>query len=523
VSKLRAVLTNKKVIIFMCVCAAVFMALATYFFITVRANLAAMQAPEKAEIWYPPYPDVSPADKDLALVKKGEYLTKMGDCIACHTNTAAKGPSFGGGLAFKTPFGTMYSPNISPDKETGIGKWSDKEFAKAVREGISPAGQYYYPAFPFTYFSKLSDDDIKAIRTYLESVPAVKLVNQANAMMFPFNWRFLQLGWRIMFYSKHPFVSNAEQTPTWNRGAYIIEGLGHCAMCHTPSYSLLTDQLPLAAPIRKYQYSGALAQGYYAPAINKSLLEKVPYDEFSEVFYKDKMIGGGSVIGPMLEVNHDSMMYMSPDDVKSMLTYLRSIDSKKRASPSAGKGGLGQGTYDNYCAGCHTMGAGGAPKYGDASVWNGLLKAGKESIYANAIHGINGMPAKGTCSACTDDEVKNAVDYLLAAATGEVSKPMMTGPKEVKYTLADGKRLYETDCAVCHNTGFKQAPKPGDEMAWNKAIHAGFYATYTTIMQGKAGKHLPHAACDTCSDAEIIAALKYMMQASDAEHDYSLW
>jgi mono/diheme cytochrome c family protein len=131
-------------------------------------------------------------------LKRGEYLVKMGDCIACHT--APGGQAFAGGLAFDTPFGTIYSPNITPDKQHGIGQWTNPQFFKAVREGIAPDGQYFYPAFPFPYYNKLSDQDLLDIRAYLNAIPASAKPNQENSMMFPFNWRFLQLGWRLMFF-----------------------------------------------------------------------------------------------------------------------------------------------------------------------------------------------------------------------------------------------------------------------------------------------------------------------------------
>ena len=151
---------------------------------------------------YPAYPVIhykKLSKEQAALIKRGEYLTKLGDCIACHTTHDDKKP-FAGGLPIKTPFGTIYTPNITPDKTTGIGTWSLDDFTKAMREGKSPQGYYYYPAFPYLYFNLLTTDDLKAIKAYLDVIPAINQQNKKDDLSFPFNWRFLQLGWRILFF-----------------------------------------------------------------------------------------------------------------------------------------------------------------------------------------------------------------------------------------------------------------------------------------------------------------------------------
>lgn len=183
-----------------------------------------------------PYPTIN-YPKDVAvrkLIKRGEYLSKAGDCIACHTDTKHQGRPFAGGLGIYTPFGSIYSPNITPDKTTGIGAWSDKDFIRAMHEGIAPNGSYYFPVFPFASFTKINTNDLLAIKAYLFSLTPVKKANQANEMMWPFNWRFLQLGWRILFFRPGAYQTDHQQIESWNRGAYLVQGLGHCGMCHTP-------------------------------------------------------------------------------------------------------------------------------------------------------------------------------------------------------------------------------------------------------------------------------------------------
>jgi cytochrome c5 len=474
--------------------------------------------------YFPPYPAVNTEGRDAAEVKRGEYLAKAGDCMACHTETAKKdkAKSFAGGLPMYTPFGTIYSPNITPDKETGIGNWTEEQFIKAMREGIAPQGHYYYPAFPYLYFNKVSTEDLKALKAYLDSIPAVNQKNRDNEMVFPFNIRFLQLGWRLLFFNPEntgKFEENKEQSPEWNRGAYLIEGLGHCAMCHSPSHHILTEDISLGAPIRKFDLTGAKVQGFLAPNITQKNLENVSLQEIVEVFTKDKMIGGGKIEGPMLEVNRDSLRHLSQNDLVSIATYLKAVQSE---SPPKPKGAAaGKAIYDTYCSGCHTTGAGGAPKYGDAMGWTPVLKQGMDKVYFNAIHGINGMPAKGTCLSCTDDEIKQSVNYMIESTKKGATGPIiMTHPKPL--TMAEGKQVYEARCSVCHSSGFNNAPKPGVKSEWTKIIDAGFLKTLHNVVTGQAG-HPPHGGCDTCNDAEIKAAVKYMMQESSTDKDYTLW
>ena len=488
----------------------------------ISSNIQKMKDVEDVT-YFPDYPALNAKDKNATIIKRGEYLAKAGDCIACHTNTIEKGKSFAGGLPMPTPFGTIYTPNITPDKETGIGGWTDDQFIKAMREGISPEGHYYYPAFPYLYFSKISTDDLKAIKAYLDTIPSVQQKNHDNQMLFPFNWRFLQLGWRILFFNKEDtqvFAADPEHSAQWNRGAYLSGGLGHCAMCHSPSYHLLLKELPLGAPVRKYNLTGGRVQGYLAPNITTANLAKISDEEVVDVFTKDRLIGGGRIVGPMLEVNHDSLHYLTHEDLLSIANYLKSVQSATPPKPSFGKGGPGKGIYEEYCSACHATGGGGAPKYDDATDWAPLLNAGMDKVYNDAIKGYGGMPAKGTCLSCTDDEIKLAVDYMVAPVQGKVSSALTAKPK--KLTLADGERIYQANCSVCHNSGFKGAPKPGDKPVWQPIIKKGFIEIYQDVVTGKNG-HPQHGACTNCSDDELIAAIKYMLTESSTTENFKLW
>ena len=181
-------------------------------------------------------PDPTGAPPSLAsadLVARGEYLTRAADCAACHT--APGGKPFAGGLPFKLPMiGTIYSTNITPDPETGIGAWSDKEFLRALHHGIGKDGKHLYPAFPYTSYALMTDNDVLAIKAYLLTLKPVSYTPPPNDVSFPFNQRYLMFFWNTLFKPSHRFRPNADQPADWNRGAYLVEALGHCGDCHTP-------------------------------------------------------------------------------------------------------------------------------------------------------------------------------------------------------------------------------------------------------------------------------------------------
>jgi len=165
-------------------------------------------------------------------VTRGEYLLRAGGCVSCHT--AAGGLKLAGGRALATPFGTFYSPNITPDPETGIGRWTDAQFLRALREGVRPDGANYFPVFPYPSFTGITDSDALAIKAYLLSVPAVRQDNRPHDVIFPFSWRVLQTGWKLLFFTPSPFQPAPERSTAYNRGAYLATALAHCGECHTP-------------------------------------------------------------------------------------------------------------------------------------------------------------------------------------------------------------------------------------------------------------------------------------------------
>jgi len=178
-----------------------------------------------------PVSNLSAATDELS---QGAYLANAAGCEDCHTDREHGGQPYAGGRALATPFGTFYSPNITPDPETGIGGWSDKDFLQALREGVRPDGANYFPVFPYPTFTKITDADAQAIKAYLFSLPAVRQANRAHDVPFPFSWRPLQTIWKLLFFTPGPFRPAPERSEAYNRGAYLVTALAHCGECHTP-------------------------------------------------------------------------------------------------------------------------------------------------------------------------------------------------------------------------------------------------------------------------------------------------
>ena len=166
--------------------------------------------------------------------KRGEYVAKAGGCLGCHTETRTGAAPFAGGRALRTPFGTVYGPNITPHPAAGIGAWSEADFVRAMREGRRPDGAHYYPAFPYTSFTRISDGDLRDLWSYLRSLKPAEQPSKPHELGFFYRWRFLLVFWKWFFFTPGPFVADAGKSATVNRGAYLVQALGHCGECHTP-------------------------------------------------------------------------------------------------------------------------------------------------------------------------------------------------------------------------------------------------------------------------------------------------
>jgi mono/diheme cytochrome c family protein len=259
-----------------------------------------------------------PAAGDEDAVTRGEYLVRAGGCFSCHT--AARGPKLAGGRALATPFGTFYSPNITPDPETGIGRWTDAQFLRALREGVRPDGANYFPVFPYPSFTGITDRDALAIKAYLFSLPAVRQQNRPHDVSFPFSWRFLQTGWKLLFFTPGPFQPIPDRSAAYNRGAYLVSALAHCGECHTPRNFL--------GAMRSGQWLAGTPDGpdgQLVPNITPDPgtgIGKWEKEDVVELLKTGATPEQSKVKGAMREVIEDGLKYLRDGDLEAIADYL---------------------------------------------------------------------------------------------------------------------------------------------------------------------------------------------------------
>lgn len=320
-----------------------------------------------ASPWRPAIAPISPPDistYSAATIARGAQLAALGDCAVCHT--ADGGIVNAGGRALETPFGTVMTTNITPDVETGIGAWSYPAFARAIREGIHRDGRHLYPAFPYNHFAKTSEADLQALYAYLMAQPPVRQANPETKLPFPLNLRPLLAGWNLLFHSTAAFAADPTKSEAWNRGAYLVEGLGHCGACHTPRNALGAEKASL-------KLAGGTAEGWTAPPLTALSHAPIPWSEQELFTYLRSGISQfhGVAAGPMAPVVKE--LRLLPDsDIRAMATYLASfnpntpsheaqhamvarfeaITSTKPLEASQ----QGARIYDGACAVCHEPG-----------------------------------------------------------------------------------------------------------------------------------------------------------------------
>jgi mono/diheme cytochrome c family protein len=295
------------------------------------------------------------------LVEKGEYLARAADCVECHT--AKGGEEFAGGLAFALPFGTLYSTNITPDKRTGIGTYTDEQFLQAVRRGVRQDGARLYPAMTFSSYRYMSDADVLAIKAYLFSLAPIEAPPRRNLLGFPFNQRWAIGAWTLLFAPDERFEPNADRSKEWNRGAYLAEALAHCGECHTPR------NLAFALDNRK-KFGGAMTGGWRAYNISGDPSTGIgAWDDEDLLAYLSTghAAGHGSAAGPMAEAVDAGLSHLTRDDIEALRTYLRTVPPTAdehsgpivaKAAPSSHDDGAnaddrGKMIFAGACEGCH--------------------------------------------------------------------------------------------------------------------------------------------------------------------------
>ena len=374
------------------------------------------------------------------VLARGEYLATAADCVACHTEPGSF-KRFSGGVAFKLPFGTIYSSNITADKEYGIGAWSDDEFVRAVREGVAKGGQHLYPAFPYTSYTRLSRSDVLAIKAYLMSLPAWPESNKRNDLIFPFNQRWAMSFWNAAFFKSQRFAVDAARSAQWNSGAYLATALGHCGECHTPRNLGFGMQ-------HGEELAGATLQGWRAYNITSD--PKYGIGGWSEAdmaayLHSGHAPGHASASGPMAEAVTNSLQHLQGDDVAAMVAYLRTVPQREGIDPvavdarpaatlaasdaaPAGSAVPGEGLrlFEGACASCHQwngkgqqtdyaslVGTRGVNDAEGTNVTQAILKGVEARIAGNDVF----MPAFG--AAYTDTEISALANYVIGQFGGK--------------------------------------------------------------------------------------------------------
>jgi mono/diheme cytochrome c family protein len=363
-----------------------------------------------------------------SLIQRGEYLTRAADCTACHT--AKGGAPYAGGLAINLPFGTIYSPNITPDKDTGIGSWTDAQFLNAVHRGIDDQGEHLYPAMPYASYATMTDADVLAIKAYLFSLAPVHQENPETTLSFPFNQRWLMGIWNAFFAPTGPFKPNTGRSPEWNRGAYLAEALAHCGECHTPR------NLAFALDNRS-KFGGTITAGWRAYNISSDgptgvgAWSAAQLQSYIATGHAD---GRGTASGPMGEAVEASFRYLTPDDVGAIVAYLRSVPAVTSDLPATLAGPApathreppttntrGKLLFAGACAGCHSW-------TGQSPIWTQATLTGARAVndpsainvaqivIEGAMHktatGTVFMPSFG--NSFSDEEVAAVANYVTA-------------------------------------------------------------------------------------------------------------
>ena len=431
-----------------------------------------------AYAWKPAIDPVEPPQRasfDQALIEKGAVLASVGNCTACHTKPGEK--SFAGGLAVPTPFGTIYSTNITPDPKTGIGRWSEAAFSRAMREGVDRDGEHLYPAFPFDHFTLVSDEDNKALYAYLMTRRPVENKRPANELPFPLNMRIVLAGWKLLFFNRGAYREDASQSAECNRGAYLVEGLGHCGACHTPRNALGAER-------KGSHLAGGEAEGWTAFALDASSSAPIPWTHDSLFAYLRQgwQADHGVANGPMAEVT-GNLARLPDADISAIATYLTSRmgeptpermasseETRKKLSTdqggtpipasatTAGATSRGGAIYQAACASCHD-GSRPSPFGGIDFHLSSTIAAPDPQNSINVV--LFGLPAAsgrqspimpGFAATLKDDQVVDLLAYLREAYA---AKPAWA---DAQAKLAD-TRSGKYQVSVRPSDGIERAPE----------------------------------------------------------------
>jgi mono/diheme cytochrome c family protein len=361
-------------------------------------------------------------------VQRGEYLARAGDCISCHT--AKGGERYAGGLRLDSPFGYMLSPNITPDPETGIGRWSSADFQRAMHDGVNNSGKDMYPLMPYDFYTKITREDTNAIFAYLRTLKPVRNQLTSNHLNFPFNQRWSMAAWRELYFTEGTFKADAAQTPSWNRGAYLVEGLGHCSDCHSPRNIM-------GAIEKDKTFTGATIDGWFALNLSSNLhtgLGQWTVDEIATYLKTGAYKGKTTALGPMAEVVQNSTSHLTDADLQAMAEYLKSIPASStlrtpRKLPDDKRLEIAA-LYLDHCSGCHQAQGRGIPGVFPPLAGNGVVLAGNPANIIKVV--LGGIPALGKytpmpsfASQLTDKGIADIANYI-RTSWGNTASPNAT-------------------------------------------------------------------------------------------------
>jgi mono/diheme cytochrome c family protein len=374
-------------------------------------------------VWKPQIDPIEPAKAsafDSELVRKGAELAAIGNCAVCHTVPGGK--AYAGSRAVPTPFGTIYSTNITPDAETGIGRWSEEAFRRALREGVDRQGQHLYPAFPYDHFTHLTDDDIRALYAFVMTRTPVRSVPPENKLAFPFNIRPLLAGWKLLFLNRGPREEAMGQSAEWNRGAYLAEGPGHCGACHTPRNSLGAEE-------KAHPYARGVSEGWDAPALDAGSPAPVVWtaDQLTSFLASGWQAQHGASAGPMADVT-EKLGDVPEKDIRAIAVYIASWSKGRSAAPPPSRTADNSSTeatiYAGACGVCHDRPAGAASQGLPLSLSSSLREARPRNALNVIMHGIARRPGEsgpfmpafdGTL---TDAQIADLAAYIRNRFTG---------------------------------------------------------------------------------------------------------
>jgi mono/diheme cytochrome c family protein len=383
--------------------------------------------------------------QEFPTIERGRYLAIVGDCAACHT-TPGSTQQFAGGRPIETPFGQILAPNITPDRETGIGAWTDEEFIGSLLNGTGRAGEHLYPAMPYTYFTRMTRDDARAILAYLKTVPPVHNQVVANQLPFPFDIRASMLAWNALFFEPGTFQPRADKTAEWNRGAYLVEGPMHCGMCHTPKNLLGGDR-------SRDALQGYSLQGWFAPTIANDRYSGLGGWSVDQIvaYLKTGHNDMTAASGPMGEEISNSSSQMTDADLHAVATYLKQQPDSGTTRPAAVAANdaamkVGSAIYIDECSACHAAKGDGVPGLIPALAGSASVQSQEAtSLLHVLLRGTRSVGTKGAPTAAamppfdwllTDDQVAAVTTYV-RNAWGNAAPPVSAGDvSKVRESLA---------------------------------------------------------------------------------------